>query len=190
LCNQNAVKILVTEGRDRIKELINLGMPFDLENDFLALGLEGGHSKRRVLHAGGDSTGKEVVDFFINLVLNNERIEIFENCFVHKLLINENECFGIAAYDVEKKYNFSLTGNTTITASGGGSAIYSRSTNPNTSVGDGISLAFNAGVEIESMEFMQFHPTSFYSNTGETFLISEAVRGEGAYLVNHKNEEF
>lgn len=190
LCNQNAVKILVTEGRERIKELINLGMPFDLENDFLALGLEGGHSKRRVLHAGGDSTGKEVVDFLLNLVFKNEQIKIFENCFVHKLLINENECFGIAAYDVDKKYNFSLSGNTTIIASGGGSAIYSRSTNPNTSVGDGISLAFNAGVEIESMEFMQFHPTSFYSDTGETFLISEAVRGEGAYLVNHKNERF
>jgi L-aspartate oxidase len=190
LCNQSAVKILVTEGRDRIKELINLGMPFDLENDFLALGLEGGHSKRRVLHAGGDATGKEVVDFLLELVLKNKQIKIFENCFVHQLLINENECFGIAAYDVEKKQNFSLTGNTTIIASGGGSAIYSRSTNPSTSVGDGISLAFNAGVEIESMEFIQFHPTSFYSETGETFLISEAVRGEGAYLVNYKNEKF
>jgi L-aspartate oxidase len=190
LCNTEAVKILVTEGRDRINELINIGMPFDIENNSIALGLEGGHSKRRVLHAGGDATGKEVVNFLLEHVLKNEQIKIFKNCFVHQLIVNENECFGIAAYNFEKKQNFTLTGNTTIIASGGGSAIFSRSTNPHTSVGDGISLAFNAGAEIESMEFVQFHPTSFYSETGETFLISEAVRGEGAYLINHKKERF
>jgi L-aspartate oxidase len=190
LCNRDAVKILVTEGRDRINELIQMGMPFDRENNSIALGLEGGHSKRRVLHAGGDATGKEVVNFLLNLVIKNERIKIFENCFVHKLLVKENKCFGISAYNFEKKQSFTLTGNTTIIASGGGSAIYSRSTNPHTSIGDGISLAFNAGIKIESMEFIQFHPTSFYSKTGETFLISEAVRGEGAYLVNNKKERF
>jgi L-aspartate oxidase len=190
LCNKNAVKILVNEGRERILELIEMGMPFDQENGKISLGLEGGHSHRRVLHAGGDATGKEIVNFLKKIVIKNERIKIFENCFVYKLIVAENECLGISVYDFLNKKTFSLFASATIMASGGGSAIYSRSTNPHTTIGDGITLAYNAGAEIESMEFVQFHPTSFYSQTGETFLISEAVRGEGAFLVNHSNERF
>lgn len=190
LCNKNAVNILVNEGRERILELIEMGMPFDQENGIISLGLEGGHSHRRVLHAGGDATGKEIVNFLKKIVIKNERIKVFENSFVYKLIVAENECLGISVYDFLNKKTFSLFASATIMASGGGSAIYSRSTNPHTTIGDGITLAYNAGAEIESMEFVQFHPTSFYSQTGETFLISEAVRGEGAFLVNHSNERF
>lgn len=190
LCNETAVRILVEEGKERILELIEMGMPFDKESGRIALGLEGGHSKRRVLHAGGDATGREIVNFILKFVLKNDRIKVFENCFVHKLLVNEEECFGVYVYDLKNCESIILSGGTTIIASGGGSAIYSRSTNPHTSIGDGIALAYNAGAEIESMEFVQFHPTSFYSETGVTFLISEAVRGEGAFLVNHQNKRF
>lgn len=190
LCNQTAVDLLVKEGRERIIELIDMGMPFDKENGEIALGLEGGHSRRRVLHAGGDATGREIVNFILKYVLSNERIKIFENKFVHNLLIRDNECIGASAYDFVNNEEFCFLGNTTIIASGGGAAVYLRSTNPHTSLGDGIALAYNVGAEIESMEFMQFHPTSFYSESGETFLISEAVRGEGAYFVNHDGIRF
>ena len=190
LCNQTAVDILVKEGRERVLELINMGMPFDKENGEIALGLEGGHSRRRVLHAGGDATGREVVNFILHAVLKNERIKIFEKKFVHCLIVHNGECFGASAYDFEVKEEFQFLGNTTVLAMGGGAAVYLRSTNPHTSLGDGITLAYKSGAEIESMEFMQFHPTAFYSETGETFLISEALRGEGAQLVNHNRVRF
>ena len=190
LCSEDAVKILVEEGKERITDLIEMGMSFDKENGKIAFGLEGGHSHRRVLHAGGDATGREIVNFILKFVMNNKMIKIFENYFVHKLIVKDDECLGVCSYDLSSNKDLCFTAGTTIIASGGGSAIYSRSTNPHTSIGDGITIAYNAGVQIESMEFIQFHPTSFYSETGETFLISEAVRGEGAYLVNHDNVRF
>jgi L-aspartate oxidase len=190
LCNEEAVKILVTEGKERVEELINLGMPFDKENGKIVFGLEGGHSIRRVLHASGDATGKELVNFVLKLIQDNKNITIIENTLVHNLIADDNECFGVYAYDFDSKKDLIINSKATIIASGGGSAIYSRSTNPHTSIAEGIVLAYNAGVKIESMEFIQFHPTAFYYPNGETFLISEAVRGEGAYLVNSKNERF
>jgi len=190
LCNEEAVRILVNEGKERVEELINLEMPFDKENGKIVFGLEGGHSMRRVLHASGDATGKELVNFVLKLIHDNKNIRIIENTIVYKLIIDQNECFGVYAYNLDDKKDLIISGNSTIIASGGGSAIYSRSTNPHTSIGEGIALAYNAGVKIESMEFIQFHPTAFYYPNGETFLISEAVRGEGAYLVNYKNERF
>jgi L-aspartate oxidase len=190
LCNKEAVKILVNEGKERVEELINLGMPFDKENGKIVFGLEGGHSMRRVLHASGDATGKELVNFVLKFVLDNKNINVIENTLVYKLITDGNECLGVYAYDFESKKDLIISGKATIIASGGGSAIYSRSTNPHTSIGEGIALAYNAGVKIESMEFIQFHPTAFYYPNGETFLISEAVRGEGAYLVNNRGERF
>jgi L-aspartate oxidase len=190
LCNEDAVKILVNEGKERVEELINLGMPFDKENGKIVFGLEGGHSIRRVLHASGDATGKELVNFVLKLIHDNKNIKIIENTLVYNLIADGNECFGVYAYDFDSKKDLIINGKATIIASGGGSAIYSRSTNPHTSIAEGIVLAYNAGVKIESMEFIQFHPTAFYYPNGETFLISEAIRGEGAYLVNSKNERF
>lgn len=189
LCRTDAAEILVNEGRERIFELIKMGMPFDKQNGNIALGLEGGHSKRRILHSGGDATGKEIVGFISKFVENNSNITIFENTLVHKLICNEKTCVGVSAYNWHSKKNNTLTGQV-ILAAGGASAIYQRTTNPHTSVGEGLTLAYDAGAEIESMEFIQFHPTSFYSGTDETFLISEAVRGEGAYIVNEKGKRF
>lgn len=190
LCNEAAVEIMVKEGKSRVEELISMGMPFDKDNGKIALGLEGGHSMRRVLHSGGDATGEELVKFVHRFVKKNKNIRILENHYVYRLIIREEECFGVHAYDIKNQEPRVIRGNSTIIASGGGSAVYSRSTNPHTSIGEGIPLAFNAGAQIESMEFLQFHPTSFYSVTGETFLISEAVRGEGAYLIDQSGKRF
>lgn len=190
LSNKAAVEILVKEGKSRVEELISMGMPFDKDNGKIALGLEGGHSMRRVLHSGGDATGEELVKFVHSFVKKNKNIRILENHYVFRLIISDEECFGVHAYDTKNQESRVIRGNSTIIASGGGSAVYSRSTNPHTSIGEGIPLAFNAGAQIESMEFLQFHPTSFYSVTGETFLISEAVRGEGAYLIDQNGKRF
>lgn len=190
LCDYTPVNILVNEGPERIRELIAMGMQFDTKDGALSLGLEGGHHRRRVLHAGGDSTGKEVSSFLIKTVSENPNIEVFENHIVFDLLIKDNTCFGARSWDVQNKTQLIVTAQTTVLAMGGTSAIYNRTTNPQTTVGDGIALAYKAGAPVADMEFIQFHPSSFYSETGETFLISEAVRGEGAYLVNHKGERF
>lgn len=190
LCEYSPVNILVNEGPDRIKELIDLGMQFDMENGELALALEGGHHKRRVLHIGGDSTGKEMVNFLIREVLKNQNIEVFENQMVFELLVDKENCSGALCYNSQENSNLKIKADYTVLALGGASAIYQRTTNPETTVGDGIALGYNAGVEIADLEFIQFHPSSFYTNEGYTFLISEAVRGEGAYLLNPDGKRF
>ncbi|MCX7798207.1 MAG: L-aspartate oxidase [Melioribacter sp.] len=190
LCKKNAVRILVEEGIDRINELIEMGMNFDKEDGKISLGLEGGHSRKRILHAGGDATGKEVVNFILKFILNNEKIKLFENTLIYKLLTHDNQCIGALAFNVNDNKNFLVTGNATILATGGASAIYLHSTNPYATVGEGIFLAYEVGAEVENMEFIQFHPTAFYTGTEETFLITEAVRGEGAILVNYEGKRF
>jgi L-aspartate oxidase len=190
LCDYEPVNILVNEGPERIKDLIAAGMQFDKEKGELALALEGGHHKRRVLHAGGDSTGKLVSQFMIDKITNHENIDIFENNMAIEILSKDNVCSGIRSWDCNTNKEEVFLAQTTVMALGGTSAVYKRTTNPDTTVGDGIALAYTAGNEIADMEFIQFHPTSFHSKKGHTFLISEAVRGEGAYLVNEKNERF
>lgn len=190
LCNVEAVETLVNEGIDRVKELISMGMKFDTNNGKISFGLEGGHSRKRILHAGGDATGKEVVSFILKFIYNNNNITFYENTLVYKLDVVDNECRGVYVYNHNAKKSFYLSGKSVILATGGFSAVYSFSTNPHTSTGEGINLAYDAGAEIESIEFIQFHPTSFYTGSEETFLISEAVRGEGAYIVNHEGLRF
>ncbi len=189
LCNREAVEILVEEGRDRVIELMELGMEFDTTEGGLELGLEGGHTKRRVLHAGGTSTGREMVSFLIAAVENNPSITKYENTGVLKFLSDNKRCYGAIAMDkdLNSKLIFSKS---TILATGGASALYKRTTNPKGSVGEGIALAYQAGAEITDMEFVQFHPTAFYNEQGESFLISEALRGEGAHLLNSEGKRF
>lgn len=190
LCREDAVRILVNEGVDRINELIEAGMPFDKENGEIALGLEGNHSKRRVLHAGGDATGKELFKFYLNLVKQSDKINIKEHTQVFELVIKDNVFYGLHAYDLANGENYTFISRVVIIATGGTSGIYHRTTNPHSTTGDGVVLAYNAGAEIANMELIQFHPTSLVTGSGETFLISEAVRGEGAYLVNSSGERF
>jgi len=190
LCDYPPVRILVNEGPERIQELINEGMHFDTENGTLALGLEGGHHQKRILHAGGDATGRLVTDFVINKVEQCPTIEVFDNHAAIDLLQDEHGCYGVRCWNFNEHREEIFTGHNTFLTSGGTSAIYKRTTNPHTTIGDGLALAHAAGCAIEDMEFIQFHPSAIYCPTGEAYLVSEAVRGEGAHLLNQAGKRF
>lgn len=190
ICDVKAVDILVNDGVDRINDLISWGMKFDSHDGKLALGLEGGHSKRRVLHAGGDATGKEVVKFLIRKVKNIPEITVYEFTQVCELISDGNDIKGVQTLNTKTSEQTAFYCNRVFLASGGASGIYQRTTNPLISTGDGVSLAYNAGAKISGMEFIQFHPTSLYTGTDKTYLISEAVRGEGAHLINFEGKRF
>lgn len=198
LCEDHAVEILVNEGPERIEEIIAEGMKFDTENGVLALGLEGGHHKRRILHAGGDATGRWITEFTISKVAERENITVFENTLLLDLLVKDKVCYGVRCWSD----NPSLTPNQegeevmlfadhVFLTSGGTSAIFARTTNPQTTVGDGVAIAYKAGCRILDMEFIQFHPSGLYlKDSAQAFLISEAVRGEGAHLFGKNGKRF
>ena len=191
LCENKAVDILVKEGPQRIREIIDEGMKFDTENGKLSLGLEGGHHRNRILHAGGDSTGRYITEFLISKVEADDNITIRENMSVIDFLVKDGVCYGVRCWNEEKNEEELIYAEHTFLTAGGTSAIYVRTTNPETTIGDGISMAYKAGCRIIDMEFIQFHPTSLYiENSPKAFLISEAVRGEGAYLLNKAGKRF
>ncbi|NOX66317.1 MAG: L-aspartate oxidase [Chlorobi bacterium] len=190
ICNKEAVKVLVEEGIECVQELIDTGMKFDKKNGKYNFGLEGGHSKRRVIHAHGSSTGEAVTRFLYDKVKEIANITFLHHTQVLDLISTKDEVAGINTLDMESGEVNSFYSRNTILATGGYNNIYLRNTNPNAAVGEGISMALSAGAEIRDMEFTQFHPTAFYSESGTIFLISEAVRGEGAYLINSKGERF
>jgi L-aspartate oxidase len=190
LCDFDAVTVLVSEGQQCVLELIKLGMNFDKENGEFVLGLEGGHSHRRILHAGGDATGKGLTCFMLQKVKEQPNIDAFEYTTVVDLLVDQEECNGVLAFDFVSGLNIVFRSKATIIATGGLSRIYDRSTNPHTATGDGIALAYHAGAKLSDIEFIQFHPSALYIPGEDAFLISEAVRGEGAWLLNQKGERF
>ncbi|PTN08722.1 L-aspartate oxidase [Mangrovibacterium marinum] len=190
LCEQDAVDILVREGKERILDLIQMGMQFDKKDGELVLGLEGGHCKRRILHAGGDATGKELTCFMMRQVVEQQKIEIFEYTAVTRLIVVNGICLGVQAIDFVRGENVIFEAPACILATGGLSRIFSRTTNPHTATGDGISLAYDAGAKVEDMEFIQFHPSALCIENQDAFLISEAVRGEGAWLLNKNGDRF
>ncbi|MCC5942302.1 MAG: L-aspartate oxidase [Balneolaceae bacterium] len=188
-CNSKAVKILVQEGAERVQELIKSGIPFDRVENSLQLGLEGGHSSRRIVHAGGASTGRVLVEFLIEEIKKNDRIRIFEHACIYTLLSNDNRCHGAMMKLYRQNKTVQVLSKAVILATGGYSGLFQRTTNPYTSSGDGLWLAYNAGAVLRDLEFVQFHPTAFYSRS-QVFLISEALRGEGARLYNAAGERF
>lgn len=190
LCEEEALEVLVNSGVDEIKWLISKGMKFDQIDDEIILGLEGGHTNRRILHAGGDITGAKVTSFMHNLLSQQSNISTFEYCSVVRLLESGGRCYGVEAISNRSEDIFLMFAKATILATGGVARVYSRSTNPEASTGDGISLAWRAGATLRDMEFIQFHPSALHLAGETAFLISEAVRGEGAYLVNGKGERF
>jgi L-aspartate oxidase len=190
LCRQAAVEILVGEGVDRVRDLISMGMEFDAGEEGLHLGLEGGHSRRRILHARGNATGEAVVSFLMKRVLADPNITIHQHTTVAELVVVDNRCVGLMAFENDQVDPTLFTARATILATGGAAGNYLRTTNPPTSTGDGIALAYRAGADVCDMEFIQFHPTALYTKSGYTFLISEALRGEGGYLVDGKNRRF
>jgi L-aspartate oxidase len=190
LCDFDSVEILVREGQTCVQELISLGMEFDQEIGEFVLGLEGGHSHRRILHAGGDATGKGLTIFMLKKVQEQENIFAFEYTTVVDLLTENQVCTGVQAFDFVSGKNIIFRSKATIIATGGLSRIYDRSTNPHTATGDGIALAWDAGAKIADIEFIQFHPSALYIPGEDAFLISEAVRGEGAWMLNQQGERF
>ncbi|MBR5183531.1 MAG: FAD-binding protein, partial [Bacteroidales bacterium] len=202
LCEDAVVDVLVNEGPDRIQEIIADGMQFDTVNGALALGLEGGHHKRRILHAGGDSTGRWVTEFVISKVEEKENIKVFENTSLLDLLVENGECYGVrcwtenpalgeSKHEKEIGCEVLLYANNVFLTSGGTSAVYARTTNPQTTIGDGLAVAYKNGCRIMDMEFIQFHPSGLYiKDSSKAFLISEAVRGEGAHLMGKDGKRF
>jgi L-aspartate oxidase len=190
LCDREAVSILVNEGPRRVEDLIELGARFDRDNGQLVLGREGAHSRRRILHAAGDATGAEIQRVLTEQAYQNPSIDVRENHFVVDLLVKENTCYGVLAYDLTEQCLKVFWGRVVVLASGGVGQLYKHNTNPEVATGDGIAMAYRAGAEVMDMEFIQFHPTVLNLPGAPRFLISEAVRGEGAYLYNRHGERF
>jgi len=190
LCDVDAAEILVSEGRDRVLEMIEMGMEFDKKEGQLVLGLEGGHSHRRILHAGGDATGKVITSFMLKKATEQPSVKSFENVTAIKLIQQNNCIVGLHAYDFVSGKNIIFKSKAVIIATGGLSRVFLRSTNPYTATGDGIAMAYQAGAKIADIEFIQFHPTALFVPGKEAYLISEAVRGEGAWLLNKKGDRF
>lgn len=189
ICNDTIVSDVIRDGPKRIKELISWGAKFDKENGKLAFTKEGGHSRPRIIRARGDSTGKEVEETLINVVKKNPQIRVFEHTFALDLLVSKNTCDGIIAWrSLEGK--ILIWAKQTILASGGCGQVYRETTNPEVATGDGIAMAYRAGVKLQDLEFVQFHPTTLYVAGTERVLISETVRGEGGVLRNKNGELF
>ena len=191
LCDYPAVDILVNEGPQRIHELNQMPVCISIWKTAASpWGWKADITGKRILHAGGDATGRMVTSFMISKVINNPKIDIFENHSVIGILQENQECYGVRAWNLVTESEELFYADNTFLTLGGTSAIYKRTTNPHTTIGDGLALAFNAGCEIADMEFIQFHPSAIYTESEEAFLISEAVRGEGAYLIDQNGERF
>ena len=191
LCDEEVVKMVITKGPKRLEELINWGAKFDLNDEGnFDLGREGGHSKNRVVHHK-DQTGYEIERAILIQAHKKQNIELFDFYFALELITENNQCFG--AYVLNEKTNTIITfkSDYTILATGGIGQIYGHTTNPAVATGDGIAMAKRANAVIKDMEFIQFHPTALYNKTlTSTFLISEAVRGFGAFLRTKEGNRF
>ncbi len=197
LCKEDVVRTIVQEGPARIAELIELGMQFSrrgvhgsAEPNELDLGKEGGHSKRRILHAK-DVTGREVERALLAAVAQQHNIHVFENHLAIDLItsqklgyVGDNRALGVYVLDKKNGRVKTFSAPVTLLATGGCGKVYLYTTNPDIATGDGVAMAYRAGAAIANMEFIQFHPTCLYHPRAKSFLISEAVRGEGALLKN------
>jgi len=208
LCDARVVREIVRDGPARVQELVKLGLKFsrDAKGGY-DLGREGGHTERRILHVK-DMTGKAIEEALLKALTREPRIALFEHFFAvdveteatlgagkkakggKRKAKNENRVAGVYALDVRDGRVVTFHAPVVVLSTGGAGQVYLYTTNPDIATGDGIAMAFRAGVAVKNMEFIQFHPTTLYSATGERFLISEAVRGEGAILRNTAGEAF
>jgi len=189
LCDREVVEMVVREAPAQIEQLVKWGTKFDLENGALALTREGGHSHRRIVHALGDSTGFEVMRAIIATARTAPNVAIWDDTFTIDLLTHDGACVG-AVVRREPLGNVLIWARQVVLASGGCGMVYRETTNPPVATGDGMAAAYRAGAELRDMEFMQFHPTVLYVAGSARYLISEAVRGEGAYLRDVNGERF
>jgi L-aspartate oxidase len=189
LCSSDAVEVLVHEGPQGVKDLISMGTQFDIEDGQFALTMEGAHSQKRILHAHGDATGAEIVRALSQKTKTDHRIEIWDDHFVIDLITENDVCYGALVQKPDGEKIF-VQGNATILCSGGAGQLYRYTTNPDIATGDGIAIAYRAGAQVQDLEFIQFHPTALCYPGAPRFLISEALRGEGALLRNIHGEFF
>ncbi len=205
LCNKQIVEIVVKEGPERLKELINWGADFDKAKDGIyKLGKEGGHSENRILHHK-DVTGKEMERALLEAVEAQPNITMIDHCFVIDIITQHHQgvvvtkstpnitCYGVYVLNLKTNQIQKIISKATLMATGGVGQVYRTTTNPKIATGDGIAMVYRAKGRIENMEFIQFHPTALYETekrTGQAFLITEAVRGDGGILRNSKGEDF
>jgi len=189
LCDPEVVEMVVREAPERITELMQWGANFDREAGALSLGREGGHSHFRIVHALGDATGKEVMRAVIQRVKSLPNLEAWQNTFTLDLLTHQGACRGALVWN-ESHGKTLVWAKQTILCTGGAGQVYRESTNPEVATGDGHALAYRAGAELRDMEFMQFHPTVLYIAGSSRNLITEAMRGEGALLIDRNGHRF
>ncbi len=189
LCDPEMVELVVREAPRRIGELIEWGTHFDEINGQVALTREGGHSHARIVHALGDATGREVMRAVILQARARPNVRIWQNSFTIDLLTHEGRCRGAIVWDKRRGPSL-LWARAVVLATGGAGQLYRETTNPAIATGDGHALAYRAGAELRDMEFMQFHPTVLYIAGSDRHLITEALRGEGAYLRDRHGHRF
>src|SRR5690606_1601000 len=204
LCNPGVVEIVVKEGVERIEEIISWGASFDKDAaGEYALGMEGGHSEFRILHHK-DITGKELEDTLLEAIAAKSNIRLLNHCFVVDLITQHHlgylitkstpdiECYGVYILNIKENRIEKILSKITLLASGGNGQVYRTTTNPSIATGDGVAMSYRAKGRIENMEFIQFHPTALYEagKSGQAFLITEAVRGDGGILRNKSGEAF
>ena len=187
LCYPQVVEVLCTDGPERVRDLIELGVAFDRKNGELMRGLEAAHSRARVLHAGGDATGLAIETALVQAVRAAENLTVLEHTFACDLVLREEQVAGLEIQDEAGKRTI-LNADAVILASGGAGQLYRHTTNPVVATGDGVALAMRAGAEVANLEFYQFHPTALA--LPGNFLISEAVRGDGAVLRDRDGVRF
>jgi L-aspartate oxidase len=191
LCNPEAAKVLVEDAPDRIEELIQWGTEFDREGTKLTFGREGAHSRNRILHAHGDSTGREILRALYAKAKTLKNISVCEFEFSTALRLEEGWVRGVhLAGDQGRDEKRQVHASAVLLATGGVGQLYRNTTNPSVATADGVAMAFRAGAEISDLEFIQFHPTALYLKNTPRFLLSEALRGEGAYLRNDEMTRF
>jgi L-aspartate oxidase len=190
ICDEDVVRLVVHQGPELVEQLLQWGAEFDLVDGRIATTLEGGHSHPRVAHAHGDETGRIIAQALIEKVRQTQNIRILENFYTIDLLTTEdNKCMGIIGCDGRRGPQIIWAANT-ILATGGTGQLYRETTNPEGATGDGIAMAYRAGAVLRDLEFVQFHPTTLYIAGATRALITETLRGEGAYLVDNKGRRF
>jgi L-aspartate oxidase len=184
LCSPEAVKVLVEEGVKYIQELIEWGTAFDKQDSRLSFSREAAHSRSRVLHARGDSTGREIVRVLLKKAYSNSKIRFHPHSFCLDLIVDDSKVWGARFLEEGNPGVKTILARSTVLATGGAGQVYSETTNPDLATGDGIAMAHRAGAFLSDMEFVQFHPTALFLQGAPRFLLTEAIRGEGGYLRN------
>jgi L-aspartate oxidase len=190
LCDAEAVRVMVEDGLLLIQELIDWGTEFDREAGRLAFTQEAAHSRRRILHAHGDSTGHEIVRSLIARARREREIAFVSHAGVESLIVSDDTCCGVRYLDPLVRAPRQMLARAVVLASGGAGQVFLHTTNPEVATGDGMAMAYEAGAELADMEFVQFHPTALNLRDAPRFLLSEAMRGEGGVLRNARGERF